>query len=64
MNKIAMITGASSGIGKSCAVLFAKNGINLIIATRRVEKLTDEDMVIMPTRQASATMDIKNYGKF
>ncbi len=30
-NKLCLITGASSGIGKSCAEIFAKNGYNLII---------------------------------
>ncbi len=41
MSKTALITGASSGIGRSCAKLFAKNKIDLIIAARRLEKLTD-----------------------
>jgi len=38
---IALITGASSGIGKSTAEIFAKNGYNLIITGRRNEKLND-----------------------
>lgn len=39
MNKTALITGATSGIGKATAIIFAKNGINLIICGRRKEKL-------------------------
>ena len=35
--KIVFITGASSGIGKSCAYAFAKEGANVIISARRVE---------------------------
>ncbi len=35
--KIVFITGASSGIGKSCAYAFAKQGANIIISARRVE---------------------------
>ena len=31
MNKVVLITGASRGIGKSCAKCFAKNGYNVII---------------------------------
>lgn len=36
----ALITGATSGIGKSTAELFAKNGYNVIITGRRNDKLT------------------------
>ncbi len=39
--KIALITGASSGIGKACVEEFAKNGINVIAAARRLEKITE-----------------------
>jgi len=39
MNKIALITGATSGIGKASAEKFAQNGYNLIITGRRNERL-------------------------
>ena len=35
-----LITGASQGIGKATALLFAKNGYDLVLASRRVEPLT------------------------
>ncbi len=38
---IALITGATSGIGKSTALEFAKNGYDLIITGRRQERLTE-----------------------
>ncbi|MGQ1891679.1 SDR family NAD(P)-dependent oxidoreductase [Thermophagus sp. OGC60D27] len=39
MNKRAMITGASSGIGKATALMMARNGYNLIITGRREKRL-------------------------
>ena len=39
MNKTAFITGATSGIGKATAELFAKNNIRLILCGRRKERL-------------------------
>ena len=41
MKKIALITGATSGIGKACARKFAENNYNLIITGRRKERLDD-----------------------
>ncbi len=39
MKKTIFITGATSGIGKSTAYLFARNGYNLILTGRRAERL-------------------------
>ena len=39
MKKIALITGATSGIGKSTAIKFAENNYDLIITGRRKERL-------------------------
>ncbi|MBB5619631.1 NADP-dependent 3-hydroxy acid dehydrogenase YdfG [Pedobacter cryoconitis] len=39
--KTALITGATSGIGKSCAHLFAQQGYQLVLVARREEKLKE-----------------------
>lgn len=38
---VALITGATSGIGKSTAIEFAKNGYDIIITGRRQQRLLD-----------------------
>ncbi len=37
-NKVAIVTGAGSGIGKATAILFAKEGAKVVVANRRVDK--------------------------
>lgn len=39
MNKIALVTGATSGIGEACAMKFAQGGYQVIITGRNAEKL-------------------------
>ncbi len=40
-NRYALITGASSGIGKATAIAFAQQGINVVLVSRNQAKLTD-----------------------
>ena len=39
--QVAVVTGGSSGIGKSIAVLFAKEGADVVIISRKEEALKD-----------------------
>ncbi|HOE38012.1 MAG TPA: SDR family oxidoreductase [Bacteroidales bacterium] len=41
MKKTALISGATSGIGKATALLLSKNGYNLILTGRRKQRLDD-----------------------
>jgi len=41
MKKVALITGASSGIGESAAILLQENGFKVYGAARRLEKMKD-----------------------
>ena len=40
-NKTALVTGASTGIGKSIAFALAKEGVQLAISARRVDLLNE-----------------------
>jgi short-subunit dehydrogenase len=52
VGKTALITGASSGIGRELATLFAKDGYNLVLVARSEDKLTE---VAEHVRQAYGT---------
>ena len=41
MSDFVFITGATSGFGKACATIFAKNGYNLVLTGRRKERLEE-----------------------
>ncbi len=59
--KIALITGATSGIGRATAYEFAKHGINLILCGRRQERL-DEIAAELRNQVAvhSLNFDVRN----
>jgi len=41
MSRVVLITGATSGFGRECAKIFAKNGDKIIICGRRAERLEE-----------------------
>lgn len=63
MNKIALITGATAGIGEATAVLLAKNNFDLIITGRREERLLELKTKLEKEHQVnvlSLRFDIRN----
>lgn len=61
MNKTALITGATSGIGRATAHEFAKNGINLILCGRRQERLdTIEKALSKQTNVYTLNFDVRD----
>ena len=61
-NKIALITGASSGIGKETAKLFAKEGAIVILTARHLDKLklVENEIKDSNGKADSFSMDITN----
>lgn len=58
-DKWVLITGATSGIGKACAELFADSGCNLILTGRRIERL--EDLKTKLTDRYSHQVEISSF---
>lgn len=69
--RVAVITGASSGLGRQMAKAFAKQGSNLVIIARRIErleKLKEElekyDVKVLPIRcDVTSTENIESAAK-
>jgi len=61
-NKVALITGASSGIGKETAKLFAREGALVILTARNLDKLkiVENEIKIKGGKAESYSMDITN----
>lgn len=66
MKKIALITGATSGIGKATAERLAGNGFDIIITGRRKEKLQELEDVLKKEYNVdvlSLEFDVRNYAE-
>lgn len=66
MNKIALVTGATSGLGKAIALRLAKEGYNIVITGRRKEKLEELEKTIEVKYEAkvlSLVFDVREYAQ-
>ncbi|UCH66024.1 MAG: SDR family NAD(P)-dependent oxidoreductase [Ignavibacterium sp.] len=63
-HRTVFVTGASSGIGKACATLFAEAGANILLAARRIEKvnkLSEELRKQYKIKTKEIKLDVRNY---
>ena len=59
-NRVVIITGASSGIGKACAKSFGKAGASIVLAARNADKLetVSKDLSSMEIDNISVQTDV------
>jgi 3-hydroxy acid dehydrogenase / malonic semialdehyde reductase len=65
MNKIIMITGATSGFGKAIAIQFARNGYDIIITGRRKERLEglEKELLLGKIKVLSLNFDVRKQAE-
>jgi len=64
--KWVLITGATSGIGRACAEIFAKNGANLILTGRRSDRLESAQNILIEKyniKVKTYTFDIRDFNE-
>lgn len=62
-NKVAIVTGASSGIGRSCAIELAKEGVKVVIASRNINRCQEvvDEITDIGGEAYAVSVDISKY---
>ncbi|GAA6623144.1 SDR family NAD(P)-dependent oxidoreductase [Scytonema sp. NUACC26] len=65
MTKTVIITGATQGIGKATAILFARNGYNIVLAARQKERLeaTASEIRALGREALAISTDVRDPGQ-
>ncbi len=58
MNKVAVITGAGSGIGRNAAVTLAQRGFSVVLAGRTLESLNETARLVPQAKSLVAVTDV------
>ena len=62
-NKNVVITGASSGIGRQCAIECSRAGANLIMIARNEERLEETKRILIGDKHLTYSQDITEFEK-
>ncbi len=58
-----IVTGASSGIGRQCAITFSEMGANVVLIARNMDRLNETCRSLKPANHVIFSLDVTQYDK-